>query len=54
VHRVDVKVGEMMQNEILVIEGLAKGDRIAAAGVHLLQEGRPVRPLDAATGDHRP
>jgi RND family efflux transporter MFP subunit len=54
VHRVDVKVGEMMQNEILIVEGLTKGDRIAAAGVHVLQEGQRVRPLNLEAGADQP
>ena len=54
VHRVDVKVGEMMQDEILVVEGLRTGDRIAAAGVHVLQEGQRVRPLNPEAGAPRP
>lgn len=45
VHRANVKVGEMIGNDILVVEGLKKGERIAAAGVHLLEENQPVRLL---------
>ena len=47
VHRIDVQVGEMVQNDIVVLTGLSKGDRIATAGVHLLREGQQVRLLDA-------
>ena len=47
VHRVDVQVGEMILNDIVVLSGLSKGDRIATAGVHLLREGQQVRLLDA-------
>jgi hypothetical protein len=53
VHRVDVQVGEMVQDYILVLSGLGPGDRIALAGVSLLQEGQRVRPFSAkgdATG----
>ncbi len=50
VHRAPVKVGEMLQNDILVLEGIAPGDMIALAGVHLLQEGQEVRPV-LAKGD---
>ena len=42
-HRVDVEVGEMVEGSIVVTEGVATGDHIAAAGVHLLTEGRRVR-----------
>ncbi len=52
VHRVDVTVGEMMQNEILVTAGLKTGDRIATAGVHFLQEGQRVRIMGAKSGDN--
>lgn len=51
VHRVDVTVGEMMQNEILVTAGLKTGDRIATAGVSFLQEGQRVRLLGMKSGD---
>ncbi len=47
VHRVDVQVGEMVRNDIIILSGLNKGDRIATAGVHLLREGQQVRLLDA-------
>jgi RND family efflux transporter MFP subunit len=50
VHRTAVKVGEMVQDDILVLEGLSVGDRIALAGVHLLQEGQQVRPFLAQEG----
>lgn len=47
VHRVDVKVGEMVQDKILVLGGVNKGDRVAAAGVHFLRENQRVRPLSS-------
>ncbi len=50
VHRRDVQVGEMIQDDILVTGGLTKGDRIATAGVHLLQEGQQVRLLEPEGG----
>ncbi len=46
VHRVDVQVGEMVYDDIIILSGLLKGDRIATAGVHLLREGQQVRLLD--------
>ncbi len=48
VRRADVNVGEMMQGVIQVLDGVAPGDRIAAAGVHFLQEGQRVRLLGPA------
>lgn len=47
VHRTNVQVGEMIGDTILITSGLAQGDRIAAAGVHFLQEGQQVRLLDS-------
>jgi RND family efflux transporter MFP subunit len=47
VQRINVQVGEMVRDEIVVLSGLNKGDRIATAGVHLLREGQQVRLLDA-------
>ena len=45
VRRADVNVGEMMEGVIQVLDGVAPGDRIAAAGVHFLQDGQRVRLL---------
>ncbi len=53
VHGVDGRVGEMVGKDILVLAGLEPGDRIALAGVHLLQEGQRVRPF-SAKGDATP
>ena len=50
VNRVDVTVGEMFQNDILITSGIQRGDRIATAGVHLLEHGQKVRLL-ANAGD---
>lgn len=44
-HRVNVKVGEMMADSIMILDGVDRGDRVAAAGVHFLQEGQRVRLL---------
>jgi RND family efflux transporter MFP subunit len=43
VERRDVKVGPLGARYVLVTDGLAKGDRIALAGVHVLREGTVVR-----------
>lgn len=51
VRRVDVTVGQMLEREILVTDGIERGDRIAAAGVHLLKDGQKVRLLDGAARD---
>lgn len=50
VRRKDVKVGEMIGNDILVVDGIKQGDRIATAGVHLLREGQVVRLLASKGG----
>lgn len=43
VHRQNVTVGNAMGDKIEILNGLSEGDRIAAQGVHLLQEGQQVR-----------
>ncbi len=43
VQRQDVTIGKAMGDDIEILKGLSKGDRIAAQGVHLLQEGQQVR-----------
>ena len=47
VHRTEIVVGEVAGNTIVVREGLARGDRIALAGVNILTEGREVRLLES-------
>ena len=53
VRRVDVAVGEISGDRVPVVKGLREGDRIAAAGVHILQQGRRVRIMvpDTEGGD---
>jgi len=43
--RRDVTVGEMTDSDVIIKSGIARGDLIAAAGVHVLVEGQQVRPL---------
>jgi multidrug efflux system membrane fusion protein len=43
VERTDVKVGTLSGDKILIIDGVQKGELIAAAGVHFLREGQYVR-----------
>jgi len=50
VHKTIVKVGKMAQGNIIITEGLSKGDKIAAAGVNFLQEGQQVYLLDTQAG----
>lgn len=45
VHRVDVEVGEIVGDSIVILKGVEPGQRIAAAGVHQLTEGQRVRPM---------
>lgn len=40
-----VAVGAVRGSDIVILEGLAPGDRIVAAGVHHLRDGMLVRPL---------
>lgn len=42
-HRQNVEVGTMEGASVQILNGLAKGDKIAASGVHMLQEGQMVR-----------
>ena len=53
VNRRDVEVGRLTGQYVIVTGGLDKGDRIAAAGVHLLKDGQQVRPLVDTEGDNR-
>ncbi|MHC4559853.1 MAG: efflux RND transporter periplasmic adaptor subunit [Planctomycetota bacterium] len=43
VHRQNVQVGTMEGDSIRITSGLSRGDKIAASGVHQLQEGQIVR-----------
>jgi RND family efflux transporter MFP subunit len=43
VHRQDVGVKGLQKDRVQVVTGLSRGDKIAASGVHLLQEGQRVR-----------
>lgn len=45
VHRVNVEVGRMAGDQIMVTKGLSDGDRVAAAGVGFLREGQEVSLL---------
>jgi len=44
--RVPVRVGAYGENSVPVLEGLNASDWVVAAGVHVLQEGQQVRPVD--------
>ncbi|WP_191832231.1 efflux RND transporter periplasmic adaptor subunit [Pseudomonas fluorescens] len=44
--RIPVRVGAYGENSVPVLEGLNASDWIVAAGVHVLQEGQQVRPVD--------
>jgi multidrug efflux system membrane fusion protein len=46
VQRKEVDIGEMLDDRIVVIKGVSEGERIAAAGVHILKEGQRVRLLN--------
>lgn len=51
VHRVPVRTGPYSEDGVPVLAGLRPGDWVVAAGVHLLQEGERVAPVDR---DNRP
>jgi RND family efflux transporter MFP subunit len=46
----EVKVGELTQQSIQVVNGLQLGERIVTAGVHFLQEGKKVKLFDSKAG----
>jgi RND family efflux transporter MFP subunit len=46
VHRKKVKTGALTIDGIIVTEGLKLGELVVTAGVHLLQEGQKVRPMN--------
>jgi RND family efflux transporter MFP subunit len=50
VHKTAVKVGELTEGKIMVLEGLKAGDRIVTAGVQHLVEGQKVRELEKKGG----
>ncbi|MEO8418244.1 MAG: efflux RND transporter periplasmic adaptor subunit [Methylophilaceae bacterium] len=55
-HRVQprvVQTGAFREDGVLVLSGLAAGERIVVAGVHTLLAGQVVRPIDAGVG-HEP
>ena len=45
VRRRDVTVGGIRENEIILIDGVQPGDRLASAGVSFLREGQEVKLL---------
>ncbi|MBD8524909.1 efflux RND transporter periplasmic adaptor subunit [Pseudomarimonas arenosa] len=51
VHRREVQISAFLDEQVPVTSGIEAGDWVVAAGVHLLQEGQPVRPVDY---DNRP
>lgn len=51
VHRVDVDVGDLAGDTIVVTQGIGLGDRIAAAGIKVLREGQRVRLLSSDESD---
>jgi len=54
VQRKEVTLGEPVVGGVTVLNGLAPGNMIVAAGVHSLQEGQPVRVLDESQGGTAP
>lgn len=49
VRPVPVTLGEAIGNDIVVRQGLAPGQTIVIAGVHLLKAGQPVKPMQSVT-----
>lgn len=46
VKRRDVVIGGIRENDLIVLEGLSPGDRIASAGVSFLRDGQTVKLLE--------
>ena len=46
VKRREVTVGGIRENRIIVLDGVAPGDRLASAGVSFLTDGQKVKLLD--------
>lgn len=51
VSRREVQIGPFLDEAVPVLSGLSNTDWVVAAGVHLLQEGQSIRPVDR---DNRP
>lgn len=47
VRKVKVEIASITGNELIIAGGVAPGDTVVTAGVHLLKEGQKVRLLDA-------
>lgn len=48
-----VQTGAFREDGVLILSGLAAGERIVVAGVHTLLPGQSIRPIDAGVG-HEP
>lgn len=49
VRKRSVRVAGIRENDIIVVDGLAPGERVASAGVSFLHDGQRVRLLDSGT-----
>ncbi len=54
VQRQNVKVGKIEADKIQILEGLSAGDKIAANGAHMLQEGQKVTEFLPETKEAKP
>lgn len=46
IHLIPVKTGAYREADVPVLAGLKAGDWVVSAGVHLLQEGQAIKPID--------
>lgn len=46
IHLTPVKTGAYRETDVPVLAGLKAGDWVVSAGVHLLQEGQTIKPID--------
>ena len=40
-----LKIGEIVGNDYVVLEGIKPGDRVIVSGTQFLRDGAPVKPL---------
>lgn len=50
VSRAEVSVGEIRQQRIEILSGVAPGDQVVSVGVHFLTEGMQIRPWTREEG----
>ena len=49
-HQKPLKVGEIVGNDYIVLDGIRPGDRLIVSGTQVLVDGTPVKAKDQASG----